>query len=190
VSRLTRLNQSEVDYNDALHVARLQSLQAVDELVGGVVDKLEALGLAENTYVIYTSDNGFHIGQHRLRPGKSCAYEEDVNVPMLIRGPGVPKRHEVNFTTSHTDVSFLEHPPSPSRLGFQLIPSIRGVIHVADRLVITDIRDYSEPRQNPSPAGLRRHTHSAHALGYEQGYELAHARPCFHRILGRWRFRR
>ena len=67
-------------------------------------ERLESLGLMNNTYIIYTSDNGFHIGQHRLAPGKSCAYEEDVNVPMFIRGPGVPKGEVVTSPTSHTDI--------------------------------------------------------------------------------------
>lgn len=102
---LPRQNQSELDYNDAFYVKRLQTLQAVDELVGALVDKLVELGMDDNTYVMYTSDNGYHMGQHRLQPGKQCAFEEDVNVPFLVRGPGVPKGQTVDFPTSHTDVS-------------------------------------------------------------------------------------
>lgn len=105
---LPRANQSVLDYNDAFYVKRLQTLQAVDELVGALFDRLKVLGMDKNTFVIYTSDNGFHMGQHRLSPGKQGAFEEDVNVPFLVSGPGVPKNHTVDFTTSHTDVSFLE----------------------------------------------------------------------------------
>jgi N-acetylglucosamine-6-sulfatase len=57
-----------------------------------------------NTYIIYTSDNGYHIGQHRLPPGKTCPIEEDINVPFVIRGPGVGKGKEVTDPTSHTDI--------------------------------------------------------------------------------------
>jgi N-acetylglucosamine-6-sulfatase len=56
-------------------------------------------------YVIYTSDNGFHIGQHRLPTGKRCQYEEDSNVPLIVRGPGVPKGATSNHVTSHTDLT-------------------------------------------------------------------------------------
>lgn len=105
VKQLRPLNQTELDYNDAFYRARLQSLQAVDELVGAVVDKLVDLGMAENTYIMYTSDNGYHMGQHRLQPGKQCAFEEDVNVPFIVRGPGVPQNHSVSFATTHIDVS-------------------------------------------------------------------------------------
>lgn len=67
--------------------------------------RLDQHGILDNTYIIYTSDNGFHIGQHRLGPGKRCPYEEDVNVPLVIRGPGVPKAATINFVTTHTDIA-------------------------------------------------------------------------------------
>ncbi|RVX74102.1 hypothetical protein B0A52_01934 [Exophiala mesophila] len=105
ISDLPRANQTEIEGNDEFYRDRLRSLQAVDELVGGIVDKVEQLGLADNTFIIFTSDNGFHMGQHRLKPGKSLAYEEDVNVPFLVRGPDVPKSHFIDFTTSHTDIA-------------------------------------------------------------------------------------
>jgi arylsulfatase A-like enzyme len=53
---------------------------------------------------MYTTDNGFHIGQHRLPPGKTCAIEEDINIPFFVRGPGVEKGKTVSFPTTHTDI--------------------------------------------------------------------------------------
>ena len=70
---------------------RLRALQGVDEIVEGVIKRLEDHGILDSTYVIFSSDNGYHIGQHRLQPGKECGYEEDINIPLIIRGPGVPK---------------------------------------------------------------------------------------------------
>ncbi|KAH7386286.1 alkaline-phosphatase-like protein, partial [Cadophora sp. MPI-SDFR-AT-0126] len=105
VSQLPKLNDSEIEYMDTFYRARLQSLAAVDELVDAVVNRIEALGISDNTYIIYTSDNGYHIAQHRLQPGKTCAYEEDINIPFLIRGPGIPKNKTVDFVTSHTDIA-------------------------------------------------------------------------------------
>lgn len=54
--------------------------------------------------MIFTSDNGYHIGQHRLQPGKTCAFEEDINVPFYLRGPNVPKGETVDVVTTHTDI--------------------------------------------------------------------------------------
>ena len=50
-------------------------------------------------------DNGYHIGQHRLQPGKECGFEEDINVPLIIRGPGVAKGLTTELVTTHTDLS-------------------------------------------------------------------------------------
>ena len=84
------LARSEIEDIDLLYQARLQSMQAVDEMVARVVDVLERTGRLGDTYIFFTSDNGFHMGQHRLRPQKATPYEEDVRVPLIIRGPGVP----------------------------------------------------------------------------------------------------
>lgn len=70
-----------------------------------MVTRLEDNGLLDNTYTFYTSDNGYHVGQHRMAPGRGCPYEEDINVPMIVRGPGVPKGRKVDFVTSHTDIA-------------------------------------------------------------------------------------
>jgi arylsulfatase A-like enzyme len=66
---------------------------------------LEDHGILDNTYIFYTSDNGYHIGQHRLQPGKECAFEEDINIPLIIRGPGVPENATTELVTTHTDLA-------------------------------------------------------------------------------------
>ncbi|KAF2124799.1 arylsulfatase precursor [Dothidotthia symphoricarpi CBS 119687] len=102
---IRQLNQSEIEYNDNWYRRRLQSLQSVDELIDSIMERLSASPeVLENTYLIYTSDNGFHIGQHRLPPGKSCNIEEDVNIPFFIRGPGVAKGAVQTIPSSHTDI--------------------------------------------------------------------------------------
>lgn len=102
---IRQLNQSEIEYNDDWYRKRLQSLQSVDDLIDSIIDRLSASPeVLENTYLIYTTDNGFHIGQHRLPPGKSCGIEEDVNIPFLIRGPGIAKGAVQTIPSSHTDI--------------------------------------------------------------------------------------
>jgi N-acetylglucosamine-6-sulfatase len=104
ISKLEKLNDTVIASHDEWHVGRLQSLQSVDELVDQVVKRLEKYNLLDNTYIIFTSDNGYHIGQHRLQPGKTCAFEEDINVPFYVRGPNVPKGKTVDVVTTHTDI--------------------------------------------------------------------------------------
>ncbi|KAH8176395.1 sulfatase domain-containing protein [Sarocladium implicatum] len=114
---LPQQNETNVKYNDDFHRNRIRSLQAVDELVDGLITRLEAHDVLDNTYVVYSSDNGFHIGQHRLQPGKSCGYEEDTHVPMIIRGPGVAAGYTTDMVTTHTDMAptFLEILGIPAR---------------------------------------------------------------------------
>ncbi|KAJ5156332.1 hypothetical protein N7492_009135 [Penicillium capsulatum] len=105
VRDLPQQNQSVIDYNDHFYRSRLRALQGVDELVESLVTRLEASDQLDNTYIIYTSDNGFHIGQHRLPPGKTCGFEEDIRVPLFIRGPGVPAGFVQDAVTTHIDLA-------------------------------------------------------------------------------------
>jgi arylsulfatase A-like enzyme len=70
---------------------RQESLLAVDEGVERIVETLRANGQLANTYIMFTSDNGYLQGQHRIPSGKIAPYEPSIRVPLLIRGPGVPR---------------------------------------------------------------------------------------------------
>ncbi len=83
---LTKLQRNGMD---SLYRKRLQCLQAVDDLVETTINALQATGRLSNSYIFFLSDNGFHEGQHRLLQGKDTAYEEDINFPLVVRGPGV-----------------------------------------------------------------------------------------------------
>jgi arylsulfatase A-like enzyme len=104
IRSLPKQDEDTVAYHDLFYRRRLQALQGVDELVDSLVTRLEASGQADNTYIIYTSDNGYHIGQHRLPPGKTCGFEEDIRVPLIIRGPGVPADKTEDVVTTHIDL--------------------------------------------------------------------------------------
>src|SRR5215207_4844390 len=84
-----RLTPTDIANIDRRHEDRIESLQAVDDLVAAVVGKLGAQGVLSNTYIVFTSDNGWHHGEHRIQRGKGRPYEEDIRVPLLVRGPGV-----------------------------------------------------------------------------------------------------
>lgn len=74
VGELPPLNKTVLDYNDHYQRQRLRALQAVDEMLLQLVHRLEAAGQLEDTYIFYTTDNGYHISQHQMNPGKECGY--------------------------------------------------------------------------------------------------------------------
>ena len=76
---------------------------AVEDLVQNIIDTLRATGQLDHTYVFFSSDNGFHMGQHRLDSGKDTGFEEDIRVPLVVRGPGVPARQVVDEMTANVD---------------------------------------------------------------------------------------
>ena len=84
---------------------RLRSLQSVDEMVEKIVQSLQEADQLENTYIFFTSDNGYHMGQHRLMQDKNTAYEEDIRVPFIIRGPGVPAAKVVDDLAGNIDLA-------------------------------------------------------------------------------------
>ncbi|ROV99828.1 hypothetical protein VSDG_02972 [Cytospora chrysosperma] len=110
VQYLSPMNDSAIDFADFVYRSRLQALRGVDEIVEDVVSMLEAKGVANNTYIIYTSDNGYHLGQHRVPGGKSLFYNEDVNIPFIVRGPNVPQGVSSRIPGLHLDLAptFLE----------------------------------------------------------------------------------
>jgi N-acetylglucosamine-6-sulfatase len=91
VRSFPRLTQTQIDTEQKLYRQRLRSMLSVEDLLKQIIATLEQTSELNNTYVFFTSDNGFHQGQHRLVPGnKKTPYEEDIGVPLMVRGPGVP----------------------------------------------------------------------------------------------------
>jgi arylsulfatase A-like enzyme len=77
-----------------LYRQRVEALSVVDDEVANIVATLERTGQLDNTYVVFTSDNGYFLGEHRMRQGKILPYEPSLRVPLLIRGPGIPAGQE------------------------------------------------------------------------------------------------
>jgi N-acetylglucosamine-6-sulfatase len=84
---------------------RLESLLAVDEGVQRVVSELEWTGELENTLILFTSDNGFMHGEHRISTGKVVLYEPSIRVPLIMAGPGVPSGQHRSQLVSNADLS-------------------------------------------------------------------------------------
>lgn len=90
---------------NALFTRRLQSMLAVDEMVRELVNVLDQAGELANTYIIFTSDNGFHMGEHQLQSGKMLPYEEDIRVPFIVRGPGIQPNTQITQMVANIDIA-------------------------------------------------------------------------------------
>ncbi|WP_232542421.1 sulfatase-like hydrolase/transferase [Nocardia bovistercoris] len=74
--------------NDLDYTNRLGALKSLDEMVAGIVETLARTGELDNTYLLFTSDNGYSLGAHRLTQ-KMAPYEESMRVPLVVAGPGI-----------------------------------------------------------------------------------------------------
>jgi Arylsulfatase A and related enzymes len=83
----------------------LESLRAVDDGVKQIVDTLGAMHRLRNTYIIFTSDNGFFYGEHRLTGGKFLAYEPSTHLPFLMRGPGIEPGSQTGELAANIDIA-------------------------------------------------------------------------------------
>jgi N-acetylglucosamine-6-sulfatase len=84
---------------------QLESLRDIDDGVKLIYDTLGSMGRVRNTYIIFTSDNGFFFGEHRLTGGKFLAYEPATHLPFLIRGPGIRPGSESDELVANIDVA-------------------------------------------------------------------------------------
>lgn len=109
---------------------RVQSVQAVDRAIGRLQAELHSLGEAANTYFVFSSDNGLHLGDHNFRQGKQTAFDTDVNVPLIITGPGI-----AHGTTNPKLVQNVDLAPTFERLAGGTPPptvdghSLDGLLH-------------------------------------------------------------
>jgi len=83
----------------------LETLRSVDDWVANIFASLEKTGQLDNTVVMFTSDNGFYHGEHRLTFFKVFLYEEGVHLPLIIRGPGFPKGVNVDAVAGNVDLA-------------------------------------------------------------------------------------
>lgn len=97
---MTPENKQRMDF---LYKRREIALLTLRDEVAAVIRALTATGHLDDTYIFFTSDNGFHLGEHRLGSGKGTAYEEDIRVPLVVRGPGIPAGGHVTAQTVNAD---------------------------------------------------------------------------------------
>eukprot|EP00117_Sycon_ciliatum_P000492 scpid44319/ scgid6531/ Extracellular sulfatase Sulf-2 len=99
------LSETELNLIDFSYRRRLQTLRSVDDFMTKVFRRLNRFRLQNNSYVFFTSDHGFHLGQFAQLKGKNQPYEEDTRVPMFAVGPGVPKGNRVRQIVLNIDLA-------------------------------------------------------------------------------------
>jgi arylsulfatase A-like enzyme len=85
-----KLSNSDIVKLDQDYRNALRSLMRVDRFIEDASEMLRREGEMDETYFVFYTDNGVHFGQHRFMLGKLQPYEEDVNFPLIVRGPGIP----------------------------------------------------------------------------------------------------
>jgi arylsulfatase A-like enzyme len=156
----------------------LGTLQSVDDSVGRLLAELDKSGLARNTMVVYTSDQGFFLGDHGLYD-KRFMYEESIRMPFLVRWPGriAPGTKSdaiglnIDFAPTFLDVAGL--PQSPDMQGRSLLPMLRGRTPTDWRTSMY-YRYYHDPGDHNTRAhyGLRTRTHKLIYFWKKDQWEL------------------
>uniref|UniRef100_A0A803V8A7 N-acetylglucosamine-6-sulfatase n=1 Tax=Ficedula albicollis TaxID=59894 RepID=A0A803V8A7_FICAL len=128
----TPMSNSSIQFLDDAYRKRWQTLLSVDDLIEKLVKKLEVNGELDNTYIFYTSDNGFHTGQFSLPIDKRQLYEFDIKVPLLVRGPGIKpnqtnKMLVANIDLGPTILDIAGYDLNKTQMdGMSLLPLLRG----------------------------------------------------------------
>jgi arylsulfatase A-like enzyme len=143
-------------YNRYMH-DYLGCVKAVDENVGRVLDYLDKEGLADNTIVVYASDQGFYLGEHGWFD-KRWIFEESLRTPLLVRWPGVTKPGSTNgdlvsnvdFAATFLEAAGVEAPKDLH--GQSLVPVLRGQTPGDWRKSF-----YYHYYEYPGPHSVRRH---------------------------------
>jgi len=110
---------------------RVQAVQAIDRMIENLRDAVKAAGHADDTYFVFSSDNGFHMGEHSLRTGKQTAFDTDIHVPLVVVGPGVPAGTTADAIVQNIDLcaTFAEiggAEPPPKQTGRSLLALLHG----------------------------------------------------------------
>jgi N-acetylglucosamine-6-sulfatase len=164
-----RINKIRENYQQ-----RLESLLAVDEAVAQIVNQLAAIGKLDQTYIIFTSDNGFMHGEHRVPQGKVVLYEPSIRVPLIIRGPNLPagvhrSQFVENIDLAPTIVDATDVQPARVMDGKSLLPFAKDPILHSGRDLLLETPTYAAIR---TPNWL----YAEHVTGEKELYNLARDR--------------
>lgn len=179
IRRMKRLTPRKVRRVTANHRNQLRSLLAADQAVGRIVDELQATDQLADTYVIFTSDNGFFTGEHRIPKGKYLPYEPSLRVPLIISGPGLPAGARSEELVSNVDLAptILEVAGGTATVpvdGRSLLPFARRPGKRSDRPIFIEANTVDDPSPGLPYVGLRtqRWKYVKYRTGEQELYDL------------------
>ena len=178
---LTDEQIAQIDGNFRL---RAQSVLAIDEMIGAIRDQLARLGVADNTYIVFSSDNGYHMGQRRLPAGKQTYFDHDVRVPLIVVGPGVRRGASIMRLAANVDLrptiqELAGVPTEPRVEGRSLVGFLRGLPpwYWRDATLI-EHRATNHPAANdPDAEPVRRNPPSYGALRFADALYVQYRNP-------------
>jgi arylsulfatase A-like enzyme len=169
------LTQARINAIRESYQQRRETLLSVDDAVESIVNALVATGELGHTLIIFTSDNGFFHGEHRVAAGKVLWYEPSIRVPLLMRGPGIPpgvrrKQPTMNIDYAPTIVDAANVKPGRVMDGISLLPLARDGRREPGRDLLVD----NQPGAAHFDAiRTRRFKYAEYTTGEREMYDLA-----------------
>ena len=125
------LTNKQLRHIDWVFRRRVQADLAVDRALADLEATLRAVGDAGDTDIFFSSDNGYHLGEHRLTPGKMTAFDTDIRVPLVAAGPGIAVDHLCSAVVENVDLAptfetLAGVATAPDEDGRSLVPLLRG----------------------------------------------------------------
>ena len=105
IRKLSRFDQTSVRRIRTEYRKSIEAMRAVDDGVGRLIGALRRSGRLANTYVFFTTDNGFFTGEHRIERGKFLPYEPTLHLPLLVRGPGIRPGSKSSELAANVDIT-------------------------------------------------------------------------------------
>jgi N-acetylglucosamine-6-sulfatase len=170
-----RITPEEIAAIREKYQQRLESLLAVDEAVARITRALRDSGELAKTLIVFTSDNGFLHGEHRVGSGKVLLYEPSIRVPLIVRGPGIPAglrltQPVANIDLAPTIVEATGATAGRDMDGRSLLPLFQDATIRLDR----DLLIEGEPGANNfSAIRTARYLYAEHSSGERELYDLA-----------------
>lgn len=165
------------DKAEANYIKRVQASKGVDDLIATVRQRLANKGLTGTTYVIFTADNGYHMGDYSLRPGKKTPFDTDIRVPFVIVGPGIAPGSHNSRIVQNIDImpTILELAglPIPATVDgqsmFTGIPRTMAVVEHTGGISDPTDPDYTPPDAGDPPSYTALRAPSAMYVEYDTG---------------------
>lgn len=138
LATVSQLSKRKVHILDRDFRRRVQAVQSIDRAIDALRRTLAETGQLRNTVFIFSSDNGYHMGEHGMGAGKLTAFDTDVNVPLVVAGPGIPAGSVNRDLVQNVDLAptfeNIAGAPVPAQLdGRSIVALLRGDPHVAWR---------------------------------------------------------